>query len=122
MTDQEVFERVYRHLMKQGYRSFVQTPRGQEWPLYYGEGGARCAVGCLIPVHEYDRKFESLRLEQVQGRCPSLWGLNLNLLFALRSCHDDLFAGRWKKRLATIAEQFHLIVSDELKALRLSTE
>lgn len=117
--DQETFERVYQHLMKQGARSCLETPRDVLVPAYYGRYGRRCAVGCLIPIGEYQEDFEAMRLEQVYTRCPSLHRWNLNLLYALRVCHDDLTPPRWKKRLATIAQDFGLRLTADLVQLPL---
>lgn len=117
--DQETFEWVYRHLMHQGARSCMLTPRDVLVPAYYGRFGRRCAVGCLIPMQEYDPSFEILRLEQVYGQCTSLHRVNLNLLYALRVCHDDLTPLRWKKRLSTIAQDFGLSVPPSLEQLSL---
>lgn len=117
--DQETFERVYRHLMYQGARSCVVTPRDVLIPAYYGRFGRRCAVGCLLSMQEYDASFETLRLEQVYGQCSSLHRMNLNLLYALRVCHDDLTPPRWKKRLATIAQDFGLSVPPSLEQMSL---
>lgn len=117
--DQETFEDVYLHLMDQGARSCVETPRNLLVPAYYGLYGRRCAVGCLIPSDEYREEFEGMRLEHVYRQCPSLYYVDLNLLYALRTCHDALTPARWKKRLATIAEHYHLQVPPDLEAVPL---
>lgn len=117
--DQGAFETVYRHLMGQGARSCVEHPRGISIPAYYGRHGRRCAVGCLIPIEEYDPIFETMNLEEVARRCPSLHRVDLNLLYALRVCHDELTPRRWKKRLATIAGVCGVIVSETLERVPL---
>lgn len=118
--DQEAFARVYRHLMRQGERSCRKTPRDLLIPAYYGRDGRRCPVGCLIPPEEYHESLEELRLEQIQTSCPSLHPMDLNLLWALRACHDELTPPRWKKRLSLIAGEFRLLVTPELDRMRLN--
>lgn len=44
MTQQEVFDRVSAHLLKQMTRSSYESTC-----LYFGPQGANCAVGCLLP-------------------------------------------------------------------------
>lgn len=51
MTNQEIFEKVAKHLLDQGRRSTLATPTGDEGACAYrGTGGAKCAVGCLKEV------------------------------------------------------------------------
>lgn len=120
MSDQELFERVYRHLMGQGVRSAVLHPRGLLIPAYYGDHGRQCPVGLLIPPEQYDPSFEAMSPEQLIARCSALQELNHSLLFALQTCHDTLTPPRWKKRLQIVADEYRLRVTPELEALRLN--
>lgn len=120
MSDQALFERIYRHLMGQGVRSSVLHPRGVFIPAYYGDHGRQCPVGLLIPPEQYDLSFEAMSLEQLIPRCSALQGLNISLLIALRTCHDTLTPPRWKKRLQLLADEYRLRVTPELEALRLN--
>lgn len=50
-TAQQVFDQVVAHLKKQGRQS---TLAGIGQCAYRGEGGLKCAAGCLIADSEYD--------------------------------------------------------------------
>lgn len=119
MTKQEIFERVYIHLMRQGCKSVIQTPRGIDYPVYYGEYGLKCAIGCLIPQEEYQRDWERHPLERVLARCSTFRGIDdaHGLLFMLRACHDTLKPSCWKTRLAWIAKKQGLVVTEALQQL-----
>lgn len=52
-TEQEVFDYVAKHLIKQGVKS-VDGPDC----MYRGVNGTMCAVGCLISDEEYDIKMD----------------------------------------------------------------
>lgn len=120
MRDQEMFERVYHHLMTQGGRSCVQHPRGILIPAYYGDHGRQCPVGLFIPPEAYDPAFEAMSLWQLIPRCSALQGVNVSLLSALQTCHDTLSPPRWKKRLQILAHEYKLVVPPDLEALPLN--
>lgn len=120
MTDQALFEMVYRHLMTQGVRSTVSHPRGLLIPAYYGDHGRQCPVGLFIPPEEYTPAFEQMSLWQLIPRCSALQELNSALLSALQTCHDTLSPPRWNKRLQILAGEYKLQVTTELEALRLN--
>ena len=120
MTDQELFNTVYRHLMTQEGRSCRRHPRNLLIPAYYGDHGRRCPAGLFIPPEQYDPAFEGMTLEQIIARCSALQGLNISLLIALRTCHDTLTPPRWKKRLQLLAAEYKLLITPELEALPLN--
>lgn len=55
MNRQEVFEKVARHLLKQGRKS-VHAKDGV--CQLRGDGGRACAIGCLIADEHYDPSLE----------------------------------------------------------------
>lgn len=63
MTNQEIFDTVARHLLKQGARSI--TPMGR--CAYRGNGGLRCAVGVLIPDDVYCTAIEDSVVSALDG-------------------------------------------------------
>lgn len=87
-TEQEVFDYVAKHLLKQGERSVVGTSCS-----YRGVGGLMCAVGCLISDEEYKPEMD---VAAGQGTSwTSLVGRELansskhdGLLVELQGAHD----------------------------------
>ena len=53
MTNQEIFDIVAAHLIKQNH----QATKGSNC-AYRGEGGTMCAIGCLIKDEFYTEKLE----------------------------------------------------------------
>ena len=108
-TRQEIFTKVYTHLMKQQEKSI------EDEACQYRTGELRCAIGCLIPDEKYSVKLE--------GRCVS----TQNVLAAAGIAKDDvLFAGElqeihdcsevndWHSALVNIAERYNLEVPNEV--------
>lgn len=58
MTDQEIFDKVCTHLIKQARQSKLISYKSM--CAYRGEGGASCAIGCLIPDALYYREMEGV--------------------------------------------------------------
>lgn len=121
-TDQEVFDKVAKHLLTQGERSTgniynIDYDEEYEEPddvsdcAYRGDNGLMCAVGCLIPDEVY--------LPSMEGQSVSslLWGYTGNnlkehlgsnqvLLQDLQDIHDETEPADWKAKLVELA-QFH---------------
>lgn len=55
-TKQELFDFIVGHLATQGERSFSEL---NEIGAYRGNGGLKCAIGCLIDDRFYDPYLES---------------------------------------------------------------
>lgn len=55
-TEQQIFDQVAVHLLKQGVRSVDTSARC----LYRGPGSLMCAAGCLIADEEYKPEFDEL--------------------------------------------------------------
>lgn len=53
-TEQQIFDQVAAHLLKQGVRSVDDQTRC----LYRGPNGLMCAAGCLIADEEYKPEFD----------------------------------------------------------------
>lgn len=119
LTQQEIFDRVARHLIGQKHPSF--DPFSKEC-LYRGPNGAKCAAGIFIPDHLYHQGLE--------GKSVNLLGRdvfpNVNvadadvrmLLRGLQSIHDDSvsrsdvepisYEDEWRRRLKLFALDFNL--------------
>ena len=99
MNNQETFDIVAEHLMKQGERSVDVNGCA-----YRGMGDLKCAVGVLISDADYRHSME--------GECPSnirlLAGFDTNLLDLLQWLHDKNEPSYWREGLAMIAGKFNL--------------
>ncbi len=121
MTDQEVFDKVVRHLWQQGERA-----GDGDSCFYRGPGNMKCAVGCLIPDDTYQPAMEGAGVVELLNKtsskyAPALEFLrpNLALLRLLQKTHDNPIywsaRERMAERLADIAETMSLnsLVVDE---------
>lgn len=110
MENQELFDRVARHLLTQAQQS--RSSRGR--PMYLNDDGLKCAIGCLIPPKDYDPEFEGIavwhhdpvgeRLRQAAGLSAENW----NLAADLQHVHDRIAPAYWKIWLRQIAVNFWL--------------
>lgn len=111
MNRQEIFDKVARHLLTQNARS-VRGPSC----AYLGEGGLKCAVGCLIADEYYSPDLE--RRNALDGRVLSAVAASLGhpldvdsqkLLHELQLTHDFSFPNTWRTgSLLGIAREFDL--------------
>ena len=107
-TDQEIFDRVAEHLLKQGERSAAGVC------MYRSPTGLKCAVGCLIPDSRY-----SLELEELGVTREPVWEVmkelgykesQVSLLSELQWIHDGGDPDEWSKLLRFAAQKFELEV------------
>jgi hypothetical protein len=108
MNNQEAFTIARDHLLKQGKRSV-----NGEACLYRASDGSKCAVGCLIPDDQYDGVIENHPVEDIIDHVPALRGLNLTLLDALQSIHDNENPDGWEADLRKAANEFKLIYTEK---------
>lgn len=125
MTEQEIFNKVYTHLLTQGRKA--RTPNGHSC-AYRGQGvykGTSCAVGCLIPDEMYSARIESATVFQALGgsigsaaivlrRVLTDLGLDRHreLLQALQRIHDDYEPGNWAECLSNLAKVRNLTIPE----------
>ena len=107
MTEQEVFDTVAKHLLAQGARS----KSGGEC-AYRGDGGLKCAVGCLIADSDYVKDMEGLIVHDLLEHysAPSLEPIRQHkpLLLRLQHLHDVGKPGEWVVTLRWLAEEYNL--------------
>lgn len=86
MKAQTIFDRVVRHLAKQGGPAVGKNGRC----LYRGPDKRRCAVGHLIKDSEYQKAMEFNDVKSLMncGLLPNGLAEHVPLLRALQSCHD----------------------------------
>ena len=107
-TDQEVFDKVVRHLLTQNRKS-----TGVEKCLYRSGDGAMCAVGCLIPdaLYHSDMEKGNSGVYQLLIRNPALvevTGDNPHLLEELQDIHDSCEVDEWPMELAKLGQEMGL--------------
>ena len=109
-TDQEIFDHVAKHLLKQGRQS--RDPDTDEC-RYRGPDGTMCAVGCLIPDGEYTPALEgksALDLFNNLDCLPTDHPLcsRVGLLNDLQCLHDYSYPDIWVTELRHVAKVHNL--------------
>jgi len=98
MTAQELFDTVAAHLITQGKQSLGTDV----FCKYRGDGGLKCAIGCLIP----DDKYETW-MDCGGALHPVLKTIGLeehfNLCRKLQVVHDSTEPHEWRGELSNVA-------------------
>lgn len=83
MTDQEMFDAVWKGAKAQG---FVQSTGDGGFCAYRGRNGLKCNFGHVIPDERYDPKFEGLLAAKVIHKL----GMQVSTVLAedLQETHD----------------------------------
>lgn len=121
-TEQEVFDQVARHLLKQNNTS-TRADDG-ETCAYRGIGNTKCATGCLIADDEYipemdnaillHLKYPDIDIESDGTSWQALVKVGLvpskheDLIFKMQLIHDGIMIEDWKDELKELAEKFNL--------------
>jgi hypothetical protein len=120
LTNQEIFERVYAHAMKQGKQALGEDGRSC---MYRAPDGSRCFAGCLIADRHYDPAFERdatycprVRDALISSGVPMRQIETLKLVYDLQAAHDRPFDGDdsiscWRERLTEVAKRHSLDTS-----------
>ena len=106
MTQQTLFNKVARHLLKQGRKSLN----------IYGEckykepDGSQCAVGCLISKVNYRIGMEGKNAIELYdtGLLPAHLHEHTDLLQKLQIIHDNYEPCLWQTQLEGLASVFNL--------------
>ncbi|MDX2059949.1 MAG: hypothetical protein SFV24_19220 [Gemmatimonadales bacterium] len=137
LTHQEIFTRVYRHLVKQNCQALEAGKTGCQ---YRTADGLRCAVGSLIPDDLYQPSIEGMRAGAVlwdfwgpeatgeykaaragsktaageKALFDTLFNIGVQdrrgfqLLGDLQTIHDSMQPSAWPQSLANIAAAWQL--------------
>lgn len=112
LTRQDIYNRVKKHLLEQNAVAMHDSGNC----AYLGDGGKKCAIGCMIPADKYEPRFEGLPftgdeirpvLEEVMGR--PMDDDDNTLFTALMYCHDNIKVSVWDKELYAIATRNGLL-------------
>ena len=110
MTDQEMYDKVARHLLAQGEKSIgCAAPGGNVCCMYRGRGGRSCAIGCLIPDEAYSEDLELAAVTNKEVQLAA--GISEDqvcLASDLQYVHDNVEPRNWPFKLALVAKRFGL--------------
>lgn len=102
MTNQELFDRVAVHLLRQGERSFCFDSGGC---MYRGPRGLKCAIGILIPDDKYSVSLENEVATSLEVReAAGIEDGQILLAFRLQNIHDETHPEDWASDLLRLAE------------------
>lgn len=99
-TEQEVFDQVSEHLLKQRHASTCEKGKC----AYRGVVGLKCAAGCLIADDEYSKAFEHQRWNTLvyERKVPSA---HKELIMHLQRIHDEDNPAYWGEGLKILARK-----------------
>jgi len=114
MTEQELFDIVYKHMMSQNAKSMMaMAVEGSFSCAYRGKDGLMCAVGVLIPDEDYRADMEGLASQNLlaKGACLHHLAAHHELLSKLQHIHDYGLPEEWDRALRKAAVEFGLVCS-----------
>lgn len=120
MSMQEIFDKVYVHLLTQNAKSLHKlVPGTPPSCAYRGDNGTMCAVGCLISDEAYTPSIEGFGVRgtvvsRVLRRLDVLplvrYGEELKFLAELQGIHDVTDVTTWDGGLRRLANLHGLTV------------
>lgn len=125
MTNQEIYTKVRRHLLKQNAKAMNTGKDKAPVCVYLADDGKKCAVGCLIPDTNYDANLESkgvtnpsvARAAGLEFTSAIFWGWasgpQIDLARRLQRVHDLCPVESWRRELDNIALYCGFKVEDD---------
>lgn len=120
--NQEIFDKVSQHLIKQNRQCALFDESGAMYEcLYRDANGLACAIGCLIPEDKYHPNMEGnggiggnifvdLVIEELYGS-----DVDFPFLRSLQYIHDSFNPSDWKEKFTQYALDHGLTVGPWLK-------
>lgn len=116
VRQQEIFDKVARHLFTQGKPSVLEYEIGDTRCRYRGEDGTKCAIGILIKDEFYTPEIEDLNMRSDTVRKIVRLSLGVSrlgvgvadLLGCLQQVHDGEDPKFWPEDLRSTAMEFGL--------------
>ena len=115
LTYQQIFNRVWRHIIKQGGPAMDGNTCA-----YRAKNGRKCGIGVLIPDDMYEKQIEGMtvcNLEEPFLKKCRLPAADDDMFFLrkIQSCHDQAcdypdFIGTFKKEMRYVAKKYKLTV------------
>lgn len=106
-TQQQVFDKVALHLLKQDKKSERPGMTGDP-NCKYRHGNLMCAAGCLMADDEYDAEFEGANWHGIVYGKKVAPEIHFELIKALQVVHDRYYPHAWPARLHHVAMKFDL--------------
>jgi hypothetical protein len=118
-SEQRLFNRVARHLLRQNKRSKRRVDRGAFFEVvnaYRSKDGLRCGVGSVIPNRCYTEKMEGMHIGAIL-RKPFVWKRkeippalieNQMMLQRMQELHDRTPVKKWLAALKQVAGEWAL--------------
>jgi len=103
-TEQEVFDQIAEHLLKQNAQSKQALNCA-----YRGNDGLKCAAGCLIADNEYSEEFENRGWAVLVRNIPNFPKKHSKLIQGLQAIHDTRPPVCWPSYLQELAREYGLI-------------
>lgn len=112
MTDQEVFDIVAEHLLRQGEVA-LDSETGS--CAYRGSDGRKCAIGVLIPDGSYKQELEGLSASQSAVlKAAGLRHSQADLAGSLQFLHDCTPPEAWACALRDVARRHRLLLDESI--------
>ena len=108
MTEQEIFDAVVAHLLKQKARAMAPAFEGDMMCAYHGSDGKACAIGCLIPANEYKDWFEGLSVDEIYKSVSTIKDARPLFLEELQRLHDNHEVNTWPEMLVKFAKHWKI--------------
>jgi hypothetical protein len=110
MNEQDIFNKVAAHLLKQNKASMIIGAHSFPLCKYRSFDGLKCAIGCLIPDEDYDPAIDDGNGLEIGRALPYIGvktrteiGSYLPLLRKLQHIHDQHDPSTWAFQLAQLA-------------------
>jgi hypothetical protein len=104
LTNQQIFNKVAKHLLEQNEKSY----NGLDC-VYRSPDGLMCAAGCLIPPHVLVPEGQAFSdLATAIHEESRIAHTSLALVQTLQGVHDGCNPERWPSRLREVADDFGL--------------
>jgi hypothetical protein len=106
MTEQEVFDKVAKHLLTQNARSLgPSSTKSNGMCAYRGNDGLVCAAGCLIPDEAYKPWIENKSWGDLLSSNFVPSHKYSDLIIELQIVHDDYLPDKWQTQLNRLAQK-----------------
>jgi hypothetical protein len=108
-SDQEVFDFVAHHLLKQNQKCVFKSIGGQgSDTCLYRHGGLACAAGCLFTDDQYSEDYDDGYSWTDLVDKYKLPDDHCELIMQLQGIHDDHVPPEWPDQLSFMARAFGL--------------
>jgi hypothetical protein len=111
ITPQEFFDKIVRHLLKQGKKALHERTRKISTVCaYLAADGCRCAAGCHIPRRDYRKAMEGKNVIALLIENPKLKPRFPDLFLAteLQQVHDLNEPETWRDKLLAVGKHHGL--------------